>query len=265
MGGERDSVDEIIDGWKVERPDLDVRPVGIVTRIGRLRARLDTELAAVFDRYDLTPADFEVIVTLRRCGEPFRLPQARLMTRLGLTSGTVSVRIDRLVNKGIVARERDERDARVTFIGLTEQGHRLFEDVAPVHLRNEDRLLSALDDGERDQLAGLLRRLLTSLERDTVDVARPLGLLLEPAPLARARRAAVGLSDVAGLLVLEVSPGTAAALAGVAGGDLLVAVDDRPTRDGASLHAALAAARATATLRLLRGDREVALTIATDR
>jgi DNA-binding MarR family transcriptional regulator len=238
-----------------------VRPVGIITRIGRLRARLDTEVAAVFDRYDLTPADFEVIVTLRRCGSPFRLPQARLMTRLGLTSGTVSVRIDRLVTKGVVRRERDQRDARVTFVGLTEQGHRLFDDVAPVHLRNEDRLLSALDDNERDQLAGLLRRLLASLERDTVDTARSLGLELEPAPLARARRAAVGLSDKAGLLVLQVLPGTAAARAGVTAGDLIVAVDDRPTRNGAALHAAIEAARATATLRLLRGDQEVALTI----
>jgi DNA-binding MarR family transcriptional regulator len=143
MSGERDSVDDILDGWAAERPDLDVRPVGIVTRLARLRGYLDAELVAVFERYGLTPADFQVIVTLRRAGRPFQLPQARLMAQLALTSGTVSVRVDRLVKRGIVVRERDDNDARVTLIGLSDQGHRLFDEIAPVHLRNEDRLLSA--------------------------------------------------------------------------------------------------------------------------
>jgi predicted metalloprotease with PDZ domain len=183
------------------------------------------------------------------------------MSQLALTSGTVSVRVDRLVKRGVVTRERDDTDARVTRIGLTDEGHRLFDELAPVHLRNEDRLLAALDDDERDQLAGLLRRLLASLERDTVPTAEPLGLTLEAAPRARARRAAVGLSDPPGLLVTGVPAGTAAARAGVARGDLLVAVDGRPTRSEAALHAALAAAGPTATLHLLRGDNPLALDI----
>jgi hypothetical protein len=61
-------------------------------RLARVRAHLDAELAAVFDRYELSPADFQVIVTLRRAGAPFQMPQARLLTALGLTSGTISVR-----------------------------------------------------------------------------------------------------------------------------------------------------------------------------
>jgi DNA-binding MarR family transcriptional regulator len=259
--GERDSVDDILDGWAAERPDLDVRPVGIITRLGRLRGLLDAELAAVFARYDLSPADFQVIVTLRRAGHPYRLPQAKLMTRLALTSGTVSVRVDRLVKRGVVVREQDGTDARVTLIRLTDEGARLFDDIAPVHLRNEDRLLSALDDDERDLLAGLLRRLLASLERGTVDTARPLGIVLEPAHRARARRAAVGLSDEPGLLVADVLAGTPAARAGVARGDLLVGVGDLPTRSAAALGAALRAAGPEVALRLLRGDQPLTVTV----
>jgi DNA-binding MarR family transcriptional regulator len=261
MNAERDSVDDILDGWAAERPDLDVRPVGIVTRLARLRGHLDAALVAVFDRYDLSPADFQVIVTLRRAGRPFQLPQARLMAQLALTSGTISVRVDRLVKRGIVVRERDDNDARVTLIGLTDHGHRLFDDIAPVHLRNETRLLSALDDDERDQLANLLRRVLASLERDRVHTALPLGMTLEPAPGAIARRVAVGLTDTPGLLVTDVLAGTAAAAAGVVSGDLLVAVDNHPTRSEAALNAALEAAGPTAALHLLRGDSPVALEI----
>lgn len=254
-------MDDILDGWAAERPDLDVRPVGIVSRLGRLRGHLDAELGAVFERYGLSPADFQVIVTLRRAGRPFQLPQARLMTQLALTSGTVSVRVDRLVKRGVVTRERDEHDARVTLVGLTDEGNHLFDEIAPVHLRNEDRLLSALDDDERDDLAHLLRRLLASLERGTIDTARPLGMALEPAPRARARRATVGLSDPPGLLVTDVLAGSAAARAGVARGDLLLAVDNRPTRSEAALHAALEAAGPTAALQILRGEGRLTLEI----
>jgi DNA-binding MarR family transcriptional regulator len=261
---ERDSVDDILDAWAAERPDLDVGPVGIVTRLARLRGHLDAELAAVFGRYELSPADFQVIVTLRRAGRPFRLAQARLMAQLALTSGTVSVRVDRLVKRGIVERERDPDDARVTLIGLTDRGSRLFDEIAPLHLRNEDRLLSALDEGERTRLADLLRRLLASLERDTVHTAVPLGVTLEPAPRARARRVAVGLTDTPGLLVTDILAGSAAARAGIAAGDLLVAVDGRPTRSEAALNAALNAAVASgspAVLQVLRGDTPLTLEI----
>ncbi|WP_433304066.1 PDZ domain-containing protein [Actinoplanes sp. CA-030573] len=261
---ERDSVDDILDGWAAERPDLDVRPVGIITRLARLRSHLDAELSSVFRRYDLSPADFQVIVTLRRAGRPYRMPQARLMTQLGLTSGTVSVRIDKLVRRGVVVREHDDADARLTLVRLTDEGSRLFDELAPVHLGNEDRLLSALDDDERDVLAGLLRRLLASLEHGAVRTGLPLGMALEPAPRARARRAAVGLTDPPGLLVTDVLAGTPAAEAGVARGDLLVAVDDRPTRSEAALTAALRTAGTTPVLHLLRGDTPIAIKV-TDR
>jgi DNA-binding MarR family transcriptional regulator len=238
-----------------------VRPVGIVSRLGRLRGLLDAELGAVFDRYGLSSADFQVIVTLRRAGRPFQLPQARLMTQLALTSGTVSLRVDRLVKRGVVTRERDDHDARVTLIGLTEQGNRLFDEITPIHLRNEDRLLSALDDDERDDLARLLRRLLASLERSTITTALPLGMELEPAPRARARRTAVGLPDPPGLLITDVLAGSSAARAGVARGDLLLAVDNHPTRSEAALHAALEAAGSRAALEVLRGEGRLVLEV----
>ena len=56
-------------------------------------------------------------------------------------------------------------------------------------------------------------------------MAASLGLVLEPARLARARRQAVGLSDQAGLLVTSVEPGSPAHAAGIERGDLLTSLD----------------------------------------
>ncbi len=252
-----DSVDKVLRDWARERPDLDFSPVGIVTRLARVRSHLDAGLQPVFDRYDLTPADFLVIVSLRRAGAPYRLAQAQLMGRLALTSGTVSVRVDRLVTRGIVAREPDTEDRRIQLVRLTDKGLRLFDEIAPVHLANEDRLLSALTPAEREQLAGLLRRLLASFEDGSVNVATYLGAELHPAHVARSRRAAVGLSDPPGLLVAAPPlPGTPAADAGLQQGDLITAINDREMRSRIALAEVLSRAAPGSPLRIsiLRGE-----------
>jgi DNA-binding MarR family transcriptional regulator len=214
--------------WARERPDLDFTPVGIVTRLARIRTRIDAELSALFARYGLTGADFTVIVTLRRVGEPYALPQARLMEALGLTSGTVSVRLDRLERNGIVTREADPRSARASVVRLTQSGLDLFDRVAPAHLANEDRLLSALTDAERRTLADLLRRLLADFEASPPQPLAGIGIRLEPAHVARTRRTSVGLGDDPGLLVAEVTPGSPADAAGAQRGDLLVQLSSQP-------------------------------------
>ena len=255
----RDGVDQLLLDWARERPDLDFTPVGIITRLARARTYLDAELRAVFARFGLTAADFAVIITLRRSGAPYTMPQARLMDALGLTSGTVSVRLDRLEHSQIVSREPDPANARSSLVRLTAKGLRLFDDIAPAHLANEDRLLSALTPAERQNLADLLRRLLAGFESASTDVAAGLGLTLEPAHLARTRRQAVGLSDIPGLLVTDVAAGSAADGAGIERGDLITAIDGAPTISSVGLAALLddLAGRPAAVVTLLRGNDQV--------
>jgi DNA-binding MarR family transcriptional regulator len=258
-----DEVDRVLADWAGQRPDLDFTPVGVVTRLSRLRGYLDAELAGVFARYGLTSADFLVIVSLRRGGPPYRMPQARLMDALGLTSGTVSVRLDRLEKSGIVTREPDPASARGSLVQLTGKGLELFDRVAPVHLANEDRLLSALSPAEREVLAGLLRRLLSSFESGSTGVAASLGLTLEQARLARARRQAVGLSDRAGLLVAAVAPDSAGCAAGIERGDLLISLDGVEVVSSTGLALLLENLLGQETVRavLLRGDEELTVRV----
>jgi DNA-binding MarR family transcriptional regulator len=223
-----DSVDYLLDDWARECPDLDFTPVGVINRLGRVRTHLERGLAEVFAEHNLTAADFHVLVNLRRRGEPYCMPQARLMEALGLTSGTVSLRLDRLVKARTVIREPDPDDRRGTLVRLTEEGLRLFDVIAPEHLANEDELLSALSAEQRRTLADLLRHLLAALEPRRGPEAAPLGLTLESAIVARRRRRAVGLSDTAGLLVAAVDSGSPADDAGLAHGDLIAEMNQQP-------------------------------------
>lgn len=262
-GGERDTVDRILAEWAVQRPDLDFSPVGIVTRLERARTYIAAGLSEVFSRYGLSAADFQVVVNLRRAGSPYRLPQARLMKALTLTSGTVSVRIERLVKLGIVTREPDPADARGQLVQLTSRGLQLFDDIAPVHLANEDRLLAALSGDERLALAALLRRLLASFETHATDVADRLGLALEPAHLAQQRRQAVGLAHRPGMLVAAVRPGSPGAEAGVEHGDLLTHLDGQPVISGTGLALLLddLAGRDAVAATIVRGNDESSVEI----
>jgi DNA-binding MarR family transcriptional regulator len=253
--GLTDSVDRIVAEWHAERPDLNVAPIEVLTRLSRVRTRMDDELAALFARYDLTLADFTVIAALRRAGAPYALPQSDLMARLGLTSGTVSVRLGRLEAKGVVTRRPSSDDGRGVLVTLAAAGAALFDQVAPRHLANEDVLLSALTDPEREQLAALLRKLLIGFEHE--HAAHPSGFTVAPAHRARRARAAVGLSDRSGLLVEQVDPDSPADVSGLRPGDLLTIADGRPLRSCVDLAAATAAARTERRplrLQVLRGE-----------
>jgi DNA-binding MarR family transcriptional regulator len=249
----RDSVDRLVDDWRDKRPDLDFEALHVISRLGRIRSYVDQELARVFDAHGLGAATFGVLVTLARLDRPEGVSQRRLMDELGLTSGTVSVRMDRLVAEGLVLRQSDPDDRRNVRITLTERGRELFERVAPAHLANERRLLAPLTADEEHELARLLRKLLLEFE-GTCAREPALGLTLAPARETIRAREAVGLPPVAGLLVRAVEPGSPAARAGLKPGDVLPGI-----RSVAELYEA---APAELVIRVLRGAAEHTATLA---
>jgi DNA-binding MarR family transcriptional regulator len=257
-----DSVDALLDSWRAKRPDLDFTPVGIVARIGRVRGHVERELEPVFAAHGLSGPSFSVLVTLARIGDEGGVSQRRLMDELGLTSGTISVRMDRLVEQGLVDRRPDPASKRNSLITLTERGRELFERVVPAHLANERRLLSALDDDERALLAGLLRKLLVEFEGSRPSAGgAPLGLTVAPAHVAMALREAVGLPAVPGLLVRSVQQDGPACAAGLRTGDVLVRAGGRELRSVDALYAALADVAHGLELRVLRGTQEADLIV----
>ena len=159
----QDSIARVIAGWRKTRPELDVEPIAITARLARLQTVLGPRLEGVFARFGMRGADFAVIATLIRLGEE-RVSQRRLASELGLSAGTVSVRIDRLAKKDLVRRDPDPHDGRGALLSLTEHARTLFGACAPEHLANAGELLAGLTEQEREQLGGLLGKLLYTLE-----------------------------------------------------------------------------------------------------
>lgn len=142
--------------WRVERPDLDVSPQGVIGRLHRLAARLTEELVAVYAQFGLGEGEFDVLATLRRAGAPFELTPGELAATTMVTSGAVTKRVDRLAERGLVTRRVGDHDARGRVIALTPEGLALIDRAFEAHMANEHRLLSGLSDLERTRLAALL-------------------------------------------------------------------------------------------------------------
>jgi DNA-binding MarR family transcriptional regulator len=252
-----DSIARVIADWHETRPDLGVAPIAITARLARLQALLAPRLEAVFERFGIRGADFAVLATLvRLAGE--NVSQRRLASELGLSAGTISLRVDRLVRNGLAERDADPDDGRGAVISITDRARDLFEACAPEHLANAQEQLAGLAEDERELLGRLLGKLLYTLEEPAPGgvVARELGLVVEGAPVALERRRAVGLPPLPGLLVRHVDPAGPAAASGIRPGDLLTSADRRPLRSRHDLQVALTSSsrrRRAVALEVTRG------------
>ncbi|MDN5853301.1 MAG: MarR family transcriptional regulator [Actinomycetia bacterium] len=159
-----DQVDRVLEQWANVRPDLDASPMGIVGRLSRLSRLIDVRLRETFREHGLDGATFDVLATLRRSGPDQRLTPADLMRSSMITSGAVTQRLDRLEQKGLVARTPHESDGRGVYVTLTDAGRELVDETLPDHLATEEAILAELDDDERARFTGTLRTLLESLE-----------------------------------------------------------------------------------------------------
>lgn len=159
-----DEVDDLVGGWRAERPDLDVEPLGILSRISRLARHLDRERRDAFAGHGLQVWEFDMLSALRRQGPPYRLSPGALMRATLVTSGTMTNRIGRLTESGLVSRRPDQQDRRGVIVELTPRGAEVVDAALAELMVRERELLRWLDGTERGELAALLRRLLAPLD-----------------------------------------------------------------------------------------------------
>ncbi|SHJ86978.1 DNA-binding transcriptional regulator, MarR family [Tessaracoccus bendigoensis DSM 12906] len=155
-----DEVDGVVDAWERARPDLNLDPMHIWSRIDRLAAILEGHRKHAFSDHSIEGWEFDVLAALRRAGEPHRLSPGQLIKETHVTSGTVTNRVDRLVKRGLVTRESDPRDGRGVLVALAPAGSELVDAALTSLLGVEQELLSGWPEDERRQLTTLLRRLL---------------------------------------------------------------------------------------------------------
>jgi DNA-binding MarR family transcriptional regulator len=153
----RDEVDRLIAAWKAQRPDLDLSPLGVLSRITRISRHLDIERRNAFA--DLDTWGFDVLASLRRAGAPSQLMQETLVT-----SGTMTNRLDRLEELDLITREPDPSDGRGSLVTLTKAGVRAVDAAMEELLGRERNFLAPLSSEEKKELARLLSLIAAQFE-----------------------------------------------------------------------------------------------------
>jgi DNA-binding MarR family transcriptional regulator len=160
----RDEVDDLTEAWRRQRPDLDVEPLHVLSRVSRLARHLDIARRSAFAAHTLESWEFDVLSALRRAGPPFQLTPGALLRATLVTSGTMTNRIDRLAESGFVFREPDPRDRRGVLVTLSDRGRDVVDAAFTDLLDREQALLASLPGDERAVLAELLRTLLAPFD-----------------------------------------------------------------------------------------------------
>jgi len=155
-----DHVDKVLEQWRAERPDLDVTAMGVVGRLSRVSLAFSREREKTFALFGLNGAGFDVLATLRRSGAPYCLSPGALLASTMVTSGTMTNRLDRLQDAGLIERRQNPDDSRGFLVSLTPQGIELIDKAVEAHVATQARLIEVLSSNDQEILNALLSRLL---------------------------------------------------------------------------------------------------------
>ncbi|MFE0027589.1 MarR family winged helix-turn-helix transcriptional regulator [Amycolatopsis sp. NPDC059021] len=160
---ERDFVDDVLDQWRAQRPDLDPAPLSVLARLTRTARRVTRRLDETLKDFGVLHADLDILATLRRAGEPYELTLSEVARWMLAGNSTMTSRLDRLVAAGLVDRRQNPANRRTALVRLTPAGLTLVDEAVTAELAAQAELVSGLSAQDRRRLAGLLRRLCRSM------------------------------------------------------------------------------------------------------
>ncbi|ANM30348.1 hypothetical protein ABI59_13360 [Acidobacteria bacterium Mor1] len=159
-----DLIDHLRREWRTERPDLDTAAMDVVGRIILISEALHRSVGSTLEEFGLGYTDLDVLATLRRSGEPYRLRPADLLRTVLIQSGSLTACLDRLEKREWIQRVETPGDRRSRSVQLTAGGLELIDRAIEARFQDASRNLEALPRSDRRELGALLRRMLQGLQ-----------------------------------------------------------------------------------------------------
>lgn len=146
---------------KISKPWQAIKaPHSIGYRIKLLSQLLTRQFQDKLEPFGLTPFHWVVLCCL---WEQDGLATSDIGERLCQVGGTLTGVIDRMEERGLVRRERDQRDRRIWRIWLTEAGRNLEEILPPLASELREKALQGFSSAEQHQLSGYIDRVIMNL------------------------------------------------------------------------------------------------------
>ena len=155
-----DPVQKKVQQWSKKMPNLNTKPMALISRLQQTTKEMNGELYTNFEDYKLTDAGFDVLATLLRAGPPHSLSPSELLEQMDITSGTMTTRIDKLEKKDLVKRKIKKNDKRGVNVALTKKGLKLIEEAIVAHVKTQEKIVSVFDEEEQLIFISLLQKYL---------------------------------------------------------------------------------------------------------
>lgn len=140
-----------------KRPFFTRYTTSLWVRFLRFNLLSNKRLQDNLEKRNLTPPQFYVLATIGYAGG---LPFGEIGEKMMVTVSNLTGIVDRLEEKGVVARERDFHDRRVVRVRLTEKGSKLYKNTIPLFEKSISQFFSPLSKSQQKELAALLRKLM---------------------------------------------------------------------------------------------------------
>lgn len=155
----KDTVDAMVEQWAGHMPEAITPRVALAKRLAGANARLADAGQPALDALAIDKGEYDVLATLLRQDKPYELTPTTLTAGTLVTTSGMTKRIDRLENRGLVARRPDPADRRGTLVGLTPAGRKLAREAVLTHGAAVEEALAGIGARDLDALDALLRKL----------------------------------------------------------------------------------------------------------
>jgi MarR family transcriptional regulator, 2-MHQ and catechol-resistance regulon repressor len=139
-----------------KRPFFASYTTSLWVRFLRFSLTSHKKLESDLERLDLTPPQFYVLATIGYAGG---LPFGEIGAKMMVTVSNLTGIVDRLEEKKLVARKRDDKDRRVVHVVLTEKGTKLYKSTIPLFEKSVSQIFATLEKPKQKELSALLRKL----------------------------------------------------------------------------------------------------------
>jgi DNA-binding MarR family transcriptional regulator len=167
----RDHLDDQLDVWTREIMSLDRLTEGIIERIYKLSRYFSHSMDMTLAEVGISHRTFRVLGRLRYQGPPYQLSAGQLAEAMGLSSGAMTNRLDRLEQAGLVRRVPDPDDRRGVLVEPTEEGHAAWNRTTGSASMKEKLIASVLSEQEKEQLHSLLRTLMAAFPAEVKEAS----------------------------------------------------------------------------------------------
>ena len=144
-----------LDGMEQKKQELE-QSLKLFIVLSRAYRAVSDQVNKSIHSFGVNPTEFAVLELLYHKGDQ---PLQQIGEKILLASGSITYVIDKLENKGLIVRRACEKDRRVTYASITEEGRRFIERVFPEHAEKIHETVSALTAAEKEQAIALLKKL----------------------------------------------------------------------------------------------------------